>query len=227
MASSLHEQLKHAYADDPGRTEVVLGEYRIDAMRGDELVEVQCASLAAISEKCNRLLRRHRLCVVKPVVFRTRISKRKVAGGPVVSRRLSPKRGSLLDLFEELIYFTRVFPNPNLTIEVPLVHVEQFRSPRKKKRRRSWQKDFHVDDVRLEKIESTVTLASASDLLDLLGIAGDDPLWAGDAFNTADLAKSIGTSRHASQQIAYVLRKTGAIDTIGRKRTGVRYRAAA
>jgi len=216
METTLHQQLKLSYAEDDSQTEVVMGRYRID-----ELIEVQCASLSAIRDKCQRLLERHQLRVVKPVVLRTRIAKAKKKGGPITSRRMSPKRGSVLDLFDELIYFTRVFPHPNLTIEVPLIHVEQLRVPAKKRRRR-WKKDYAVADVQLESTEGSIELREPADLLKLIQLPEDQ-----EPFNTADLAKSIGRPRWHAQQIAYVLRKTGAIDATGRNRSGIVYQRAA
>lgn len=221
METTLHRQLKRCYADDDSCIEVVMGRYRIDALRDGELIEVQCASLSAIRDKCRNLLKRHSLRVVKPLILRTRIAKTKKPGGPIVSRRLSPKRGCLLDLFDELIYFTRVFPHQNLTVEVPLLHVLQVRVPAKKRRRR-WHKDYKVADVCLESIEGTVELREASDLLKLIDFPVDD-----NSFNTADLANAIGRPRWTAQQIAYVLRKTGAIQSAGRNRAGIIYEKAA
>jgi len=220
METTLHQQLKLSYAEDESQTEVVMGRYRIDAVRNGELIEVQCASLSAIRDKCQRLLERHQLRVVKPVVMRTRIAKAKRKGGPITSRRMSPKRGSLLDLFDELIYFTRVFPHPNLTIEVPLIHVEQLRVPTKKRRRR-WKKDYEVQDVKLESTEGSIELREPGDLLKLSQFPEN-----GEPFNTADLAKSIDRPRWHAQQIAYVLRETGAIDSTGRNRSGIVYQRA-
>ena len=227
METTLHQQLKLSYADDPAQTEVQLGRFRIDAIRGDELIEVQCASLSAIRDKCQKLLQRHTLRVVKPVVMRTRITRLTSESGKVKSRRMSPKRGSVMDLFDELIYFTRVFPHENLTIEVPLIHVEQIRVPSKKRRRRSWHKDYRVKDVIWESTEATLELRKASDLLTLL--PGSEKAGRKDSlgcFNTAELAGAIDQSRHTAQQIAYVLRKTGAIDQHGRDRSGIIYRRA-
>ena len=221
METTLHQQLKRCYAQDENSTEVVLGKYRIDAIRDEELIEVQCASLSAIRDKCRSLLKQHQLRVVKPVVMRTRIAKAKKAGGPITSRRLSPKRGNLLELFDELIYFTRVFPHPNLVIEVPLIEVEQLRLPNKQRRRR-WHKDFKVADVRLETIQRSLELRTPSDLLSLLEI----PETMGN-FNTAQLATLIDRPRWHAQQIAYVRRKTGAIDPKGRDRSGIIYQRAA
>ena len=222
METSLHQQLKQCYAQEDGNTEVVMGNYRIDAIRDDELIEVQCASLSAIRDKCQNLLKRHQLRVVKPIVLRTRIAKAKTAESAITSRRMSPKRGSILDLFDELIYFTRVFPHKNLTLEVPLIHVEQLRIPDKRKRRRRWHKEHKVVDVKLESIESTQEFREAADLLKLIDLPDSV-----DDFNTVDLAEAIDRPRWNAQHIAYVLRKTGAIEQTSRKRTGIIYRRAA
>lgn len=222
METTLHQQLKHRYAEDPSQTEVAVGRYRIDAIRNGELIEVQCASLSAIRDKCQNLLQRHQLRVVKPLIMRTRIAKIKQQGGPITSRRMSPKHGCVLDVFDDLIYFTRVFPHPNLTIEVPLIHIEQLRAPAKKRRRRRWQKDYQVQDVKLESMEGSIELREPSDLLDLIQLPDEMS-----SFNTADLAKSIDRPRWHAQQIAYVLRNTGALDQTSRNRSGIVYQRAA
>lgn len=221
METSLHQQLKHHYAGSQRQTEVALGSYRIDAIRDDELIEIQCASLSAIRDKTVELLKRHRLRIVKPIAIRTRILKSKTKTSKITSRRLSPKRGSTLEIFEELIYFTRVFPHENLTIEVPLVHVQQHRIPAHKRRRRRWGKDYQVADVHLESIGESLELRNPSDLLELAGIP---PHLA--EFNTADLAKILDRPRWVAQKVAYVLRHTNAIQPDGRNRSGIIYRAA-
>ena len=220
METTLHQQLKLHYAPDVSQTEVVLGRYRIDAVRDDELIEIQCASLSAIKSKINTLLRRHTVRVVKPVIMRTRIAKKKSPKGKITSRRMSPKRGDALDVFEDLIYFTGVFPHENLTLELALVHVEQVRIPCRRHRRR-WRKDYSVQDVQLEHIETTMELRSGADLCQLAGVDRD-----ADSFTTADIARVTGRPRWFAQKIAYVLKHTKAIEPIGRNRTGIIYRAA-
>jgi len=53
-----------------------------------------------------------------------------------VSRRWSPKRGAAVDIFDDLVHFTRAFPHKRLTLEVPLVEVEELRYPGHGRRRR-------------------------------------------------------------------------------------------
>lgn len=218
METSLHRQLKHRYASQEADTEVVVGKYRVDAVRGDELVEIQCASLAAIRGKAEQLLRRHRLRVVKPIVVKRRIRRLTRAGGKVRSQRMSPKRGGIVDMFDDLIYFTRVFPHPNLTLEVPLVQVTETRVPRQ--RRRRWHRDYRVEDVELEAVLGSGEFSQAADLLDAINSPA-----LGEGFNTAELAVAIDRPRWFAQKVAYVLRHTGAIEARARKRTGIVYSA--
>ncbi|QDT11359.1 hypothetical protein [Planctomycetes bacterium K23_9] len=217
METSLHQQLKRCYAGTEANTEVTMGKYRIDAVRDDELIEVQCASLSAIRDKSQKLLKRHKLRVVKPVISRTRIIKVNSKAGPVVSRRMSPKRGCVMELFEELIYFTRVFPHPNLTLEVPMVCVEQTRMPRKGRRRRR-QPNYKVVDTSLDSISETFEFREPADLLALIPWKRRP-----ESFDTADIARAIDRPRWVAQQIAYVLRHTGAINEVSRRRSGIVY----
>jgi hypothetical protein len=124
VETSLHRELKQRYAGDAARTEVVLDGYRIDAIAHGTLIEIQHGSLVAIRDKIRRLLDKHRVLIVKPIVASKLLVKQDVAGGPAVARRWSPKRGQLLDIFDELVYFTRVFPHRRLTLEVVLVEIE-------------------------------------------------------------------------------------------------------
>src|SRR5262245_18540089 len=108
METSLHRQLKQMYACGEPSQETSLGEYRIDVVRDGELIEVQLGSLAAILRKVECLLRKHRVLVVKPLVVRIVLVQCESKDGPELSRRLSPKRGSVFSLFDELVYFARV-----------------------------------------------------------------------------------------------------------------------
>jgi hypothetical protein len=91
------------------------------------LIEIQLSSLAAIRDKIRTLLKDHHVVVVKPIIVQKLLVKRPEEYGSVVSRRQSPKRGSIFDLFHEWIHFTQVFPNEHLTLEVPLIDIEEWR----------------------------------------------------------------------------------------------------
>lgn len=211
MATSLHQQLKAHYAGDEGALEVKLGRYRIDAVRDDQLIEVQHGGLSAIRDKVRSLRRRHDVLVVKPIVARRRLIKLEAAGGDEVSRRWSPKRGAAIDLFDELVHFTRAFPHKRVTIEAPLVEVEELRYPGHGKRRRWRENDFVVEDQRLVRIVETVRLSSRDDLWSLVGAELPQP------FDTAELAAAMQTKRWIAQRAAYCLREMGATREVGKR----------
>lgn len=77
METTLHRQLKEIYADGDAQLEAKLGSYRIDVRVGEELVEIQHGSLAAIRDKVASLVKEYRVLVVKPLVVRKRIFTRR------------------------------------------------------------------------------------------------------------------------------------------------------
>lgn len=221
MESSLHKQLKELYADNGAEVEQKLGRYRIDVVCDNELIEIQHGSLAAIRDKVADLTTTHRVLVVKPIVIGKLLVKLKSQGGRVVERRLSPKRGSILDLFDELVYFTSAFPHPNLTLEVPLVDIEEWRYPGHGRRRYRRERDHVVDDQKLSKLHEILRFQTRRDLLKL--IPSDLP----DPFHTGHLAEAMKIPRTKAQQIAYCLRKTAALDDCGKQANARLYRRAA
>jgi len=223
METTLHRQLKALYAGGEARVEQRLAgyRYRIDAVRGEELVEIQHGSLAAIRDKIARLLVSHRVLVVKPVVVRKTLVSLSRKGGKELGRKASPKRGTLLDVFDELVYFTRVYPHANLTLETPLVEIEERRYPGHGKRRRWRKKDFLVEDQRLVAVVGVERFSTHADLWRLIPEGLHEP------FHTGELAESLGVRRWIAQRIAYCLRKTGATDVIGKKGNAWLYQRAA
>jgi hypothetical protein len=210
METSLHRQLKTIYAGEQARTEERLDGFRIDAIRGKQLIEIQHGSLAAIRTKIGRLLEKHRVLVVKPLIMQKTLVRQDAKGGAVLSRRRSPKVETVLSLFDELIYFTRVFPHKNLTLETPLVEVEEFRYPGHGRRRRWRENDFLVEDQRLVAIHETHRFKTKQDLLALLPATLPQP------FHTGHLAEGLEVRRWIAQRIAYVLRKCGAAVECGK-----------
>ena len=219
METTLHKQLKALYADDPEQEEVVVGPYRIDAVRGEQLVEVQCASLSAIRRKLRDLTADREVLLVKPLAAVTTIVRRDRRGREL-SRRRSPKRGDLWALYQELVHLRGVFPHANLRIEVPLCEVEDVRGPRPKngftRRRRDRSADRTLIGVR-----STVTLRTPEDLSAMLPAGCPDP------FDTAELAASAGIPRFLAQKVAYCLKFSGAAEPVAKRGNAVVYRRAA
>lgn len=211
METSLHRQLKELYASGEARLEVPLNRYRIDVVTENELVEIQHGSLAAIRDKVARLLEGHCVRVVKPIIASRHLVKLRRRDGPVDYTRLSPKRGNIWHLFHELIYFTRVFPHPRLTLDVPLVDVEECRYPAPRRRRWRRSRDYKIADQRILNVRDVFVFRSTADLAALL------PLDLPAHFHTAHLATSLDLPRFLAQRIAYCLLHTGAARQVGKQ----------
>jgi hypothetical protein len=211
METSLHRQLKDLYLTDGAVLEQRVGRYRIDVARPGELVEIQVASLTAIRDKIAALVKEHRVLLVKPIIAKKTLVKLGRAGGKVLERRASPKRGQLLDLFEELVHFTRVFPHRRLTLEVPLVEIEEWRYPGHGRRRWRRPGDHLVEDQRLVAVHEVHRFKSAGDLRRFLPKNLPRP------FHTGQLAVQMGVQRSIAQRVAYCLREMGALKTVGKQ----------
>ncbi len=220
METSLHRQLKELYADDPSQTEITLGDYRIDVVCGEELVEIQHGSLAAIRDKIRDLLEHHHVRVVKPVIGRKHLVKQTSRAGSVKHRRLSPKRGSLLDVFEELVHFTGVFPHERLALDILLVDVEEWRYPGHGRRRRWRASDQVVEDRRLIEIVEMHSLQRAVDLRHFVGAQLPHP------FDTQQLATALDIDRSCAQKIAYCFREMGTTRQVGKQGNTLLYEYA-
>jgi hypothetical protein len=219
METTLHRQLKQLYATDGALVEQRVGRFRIDVVQPDRLVEIQLAPLSAIRDKIAMLLKQHRVLVVKPIVARKHLIKLHRAGGKEVSRRRSPKQRTLLDLFDELVHFTRVFPHRRLTLEVPLIEIEESRFPGHGRRRWRRDNDHQVQDQRLLDVLGTHEFRSATDLCGMLPDGLPKP------FHTGHLATALGVERWIAQRMAYCLRETGAVQSVGRERGAWLYKS--
>jgi hypothetical protein len=221
METSLHRDLKTLYAGKDAQFEVTLGDYRIDVVSEGRLVEIQHGSLGAIRDKVRELLKDHQVLVVKPIVVRKLLVKREAKDGPVVHRRLSPKQGRLLDLFDDLVHFTQVFPHPRLALDVPLVDVEEWRYPGHGRRRRWRLNDHQVEDQKLLHVHAVHHLQTAADLANMISCSLPHE------FHTGNLAESLAIRRWIAQRIAYCLRNMGAVEQIGKRGNAWLYRFVA
>src|SRR5208283_1034774 len=220
METSLHRELKLLYAGRNAQYEVSLAGYRIDAINRGRLIEIQHGSLGAIRDKIRDLLESYRVTIVKPIIATKLLVKTASRGGEVLNRRLSSKRGQILDLFDEMVHFTNVFPHRGLTLEVLLVEVEEWRYPGHGRRRRWRESDHEVEDQRLVAIHGTHRLRTAADLTRLVRCPLPSP------FHTAHMAESLGVRRWSAQRIVYCLRRMGSLRLVGKEHNSRLYQFA-
>jgi hypothetical protein len=205
----LHAALKDWYAQPGDEIEVKVDGYFIDIIQNGILVEIQTRNFSAIKRKLIDLTQRHTLRLVYPIAQEKWIVKLPKDGQGKSSRRKSPKRGQILDVFAELVRFPALLNNPNFSLEVLLIQEEEVRRHEENTnwRRRGWG----TEERRLLDILEQHHFETPADLWQLIspGLPAE--------FTTSDLVSTIGVRKRTAQQIAYCLRKMEAIEKIGKR----------
>ena len=211
----LHAALKEWYRQEGDQVEAPIEGFVVDLVRDGLLIEIQTRGFASMRRKFDRLLDSYSIRLVHPVAAEKWIVKVDERGHEI-SRRRSPKRGIAADACAELVSFPSLLSHPNFTLEILLVEEEEVRRPDAK---RGWRRGGYViEERRLVEVRETVEVGSPEKLLELLPEGLPDP------FTTTDLAHRLGRSRHLAQEVAYCLRVSGAVETLGRDRRGILYR---
>lgn len=212
----LHASLKRWYAAPGDRVEVPVDGYVIDLVRNDLLIEIQTRGFSSMRDKLTSLLDHgHDVRVVYPIPVDKWIVKIDEAGD-VISRRVSPRHGMEVDVFAELVSFPHLMAESTFEIDILLTTEDELRrhTPGRSWRRKGWT----VVERRLIEVRDSMLLRSADDLVALL------PPELPSLFTTADLAAALRRPRRLAQQMAYCLRKAGAIAVIDKQGNALEYR---
>ena len=207
----LHAALKEVCALPGDRFEVPVDGYVIDIVRDDLLVEIQSRNFSAIKTKLTNLLGDHRLRLIYPIAREKWIVKLPQGNGDAPTRRKSPKRGRLADLFWELVRIPHLMGHPNFSLEVLLVQEEEVWRYEGKGRRHWRKKGWVTEERRLLEIVDRRLLESPADVRAFL----PDNLV--DSFTTKDIADGLGIRRPLAQRMAYCLRHMQVIELVGKQ----------
>ncbi len=214
---SLHAALKAHYAQPGDRVECALGGYVIDIVRADEAggcIEIQTRHLGAMKPKLNALLDQYPIRVVYPVA-QERAVVRVDTDGVLISRRKSPKRGTVYHLFPELVSLPGLIKHPNLTLEVLLIRDEEIWID---DGQGSWRrKHWSIADRRLIAVVEAVPLETVADFAALV------PASLPEVFDSGELGKAIHQPRPLARKMAYCLREMGVFQLVGKRGKALLY----
>ena len=204
----LHASLKKWCAQPGDQFETAVDGFVIDIVRDDLLVEIQTGNFASIKSKLTNLVRSHQVRLIYPIAHEKWIVKLAKEAGAGDTRRKSPLRGRVEDLFWEMVSFPQLLSNPNFSLEVLMIREEEARryEGKRKWRRRGWV----TDERRLLDVVGQRFFAEPAGWLALLPEVLE-------TFTARELAEAIGISEELAQKMAYCLRKGGVITLIGRR----------
>lgn len=204
---SLHNQLKECYTGEGAAVESTVEGYVVDVVRDGLLIEVQTGNFSAIKEKLRALLGSHRVRLVHPVP-RVKWIIRLDGDGAPVSRRRSPKRGRVEEVFSELVYIPEICRTAGFELEVVLVDAEEYLidDGRGSWRRRRWS----IHDRKLIEVHESRLFREPRDYASLL--PGSLPV----EFTARQLAEASGLRIRLAQRMVYALRRMGVLVVDGK-----------
>jgi len=212
----LHAALKAWYAQPGDALEVPVDGYIIDIVRGDVLIEIQTRGFTALKDKLAALTRTHPVRLVYPIAQEKWIVKLAEDGESALSRRKSPKRGSIEQIFDELVRIPDMLAQPNFTLEVVFIHEEEVR--RHDARRRWRRKGWVTHERRLIEVVAQRRFTSPEDVRALIPASLAEP------FTTAELTAHIPGGLRRAYRMVYCLRAMGLLTATGKRGRATLYR---
>jgi hypothetical protein len=219
---SLHAALKAWYARPGDMLEYPLSGYVVDIARplpddpdGYQCIEIQTRSLSTIKPKLRALLDSFPIRVIYPIAQERHIV-RVDTDGVILSRRKSPKRGTVYHLFPEFVSLPALAAHPHFVLEVLLIREEEYWLD---DGRGSWRrKHWSIHDRQLLDVVQAVPLATPADFAALL------PAGLPDTFDTQELAQAIRQPRFLAQKMSYCLREMAVLEVVGKRKNALLYR---
>jgi len=205
---SLHSEIKKVYSFPGDQFEVKLGNYIVDILRENLIIEVQTKNFSALKEKLQVLTEKHQVRLVYPLPEKkwiTQVTKDHI----VLNTRKSQKKGRLTDLFRELVMIPHMIGEENFSLEVLLIDEEEVRCDDGKG---SWRRrGVSIKERKLLKVNDRILFQTKADYLKIL------PEDLKEDFTNRELAKITKISIRNAQQITYCLRKSGVIQLAGKR----------
>jgi hypothetical protein len=203
----LHASLKQWYAQPGDQFEVPVDGFVIDIVRDKVLVEIQTRHFGAIESKLAALVSTHQVRLIYPIAQEKWIVQSAPGGNGLVTRRRSPKRGRVEELFREAVGIPQLLAHPNFSLEVLLTREEESRRyDGRRWRSRGWV----TEERRLLEVVDRRLFAGAASWLALLPQRNEP-------FTSRDLAHAIGVRLDLAQKMTYSLRQAGFITSLGKQ----------
>lgn len=211
----LHAALKAWYAGSNGEFEASIDGFVIDIVQDGLLIEIQTGNFASIKRKLFTLTAQHRVRLIHPIAQEKWIVKLPKGRKGISSRRKSPKRGRLDEIFLQLVSFPKLLANPNFSLMAALIQEEEVRRYDAK---RGWRrKGWITEERRLLDVVDHQLFETPEDIAAFL------PAELPAQFTTADLAAALGRPRWLAQKMAYCLRQMDIITQVGIHQRAILY----
>jgi hypothetical protein len=212
---SLHADIKRWYSKPGDQFEVKVDNYVVDIVRDDFLIEIQTRNFSAIRLKLLKLVESHKLRLVYPISVLKWVIRMSSDGSEEIGRRRSPRKGKLINLFDEMLRMPFMFNSSNFELEVLMTEEEEIRHM---DGLGSWRKKgASVVDRKLIEVRESFLFSNKADFLRFIPDGIESP------FTNKSLAQALGVPARTAQKVTYTLKHMGVIEQIGKEGSAFKY----
>ncbi|MBN2043498.1 MAG: hypothetical protein JW757_00655 [Anaerolineales bacterium] len=206
--NSLHAEIIAHLAQPGDILEAEINRYRIDILHGDQIIEVQTRGLGKLRKKVAALTDTYQVSIIYPI-YRDKFIHKIDDQGKTISRRRSPKKGQLVDVFNELVNAPDLISHQNVSLSVMMIEGEEYWQD---DGQGSWRrKNWSIVDRRLLAILHLYHFSQPINLLEILPDALPPQ------FTNNQLAKILRITPRLAGKITYTLRKADLIRITGKE----------
>ena len=206
---SQHAILKNYYCPNPSCQEINLGNFVADIADETGVTEIQTRGFGSMRKKLSFFLMNYPVRVVYPCSQIKWLIRFDPKTGEVLSRRKSPKRSVVLELFRELYSIRELLWPENFSIVIPLLECEEYRIVDSEPK--PFSKGYQKYELLPLSILGEIHLRRPEDLLFLL------PENLPTQFTSSDLKKLAKTTDRTAFYTISVLRSLGLIRQVGKQ----------
>lgn len=212
---TLHAVLKLYYEPDEDKHEVAMSGYYADIYNDKGIIEIQTRQLNKLRDKLSVFLQDYHVTVVYPLPFNKWLSWVNPDNGEVQGRRKSPRHFTEYDAFYELYKIKSYLKNPNLSINLVLMDMEEY------KLLNGWSYDKKRGSTGYDRvpvgIRRIVKFDRIEDYMQLV------PADLKEDFTVKDFAMAAGVSVEASRYTLNILNYLEIVKRTGRVKNGYVY----
>lgn len=212
---TLHAVLKLYYEPDEDKHEVAMSGYYADIYNDKGIIEIQTRQLNKLRDKLSVFLQDYHVTVVYPLPFNKWLSWVNPDNGEVQGRRKSPRHFTEYDAFYELYKIKSYLKNPNLSINLVLMDMEEY------KLLNGWSYDKKRGSTRYDRvpvgIRRIVKFDRIEDYMQLV------PADLKEDFTVKDFSMAAGVSVEASRYTLNILNYLEIVKRTGRVKNGYVY----
>lgn len=209
---TLHAMLKRHITPNADCYEIPVGRYVADVLEDGKIYEIQTRQFGKMRAKLGAFLESYDVTVVYPIAAIRWTNRVDAQTGEVISRRRSPKRGSVQDAFAELYSIREHLTHPRFHLQLVLMEIEDFRHDTAPGRRRAPR----FERIPLRILEER-TLSCPADYAALMPQIAQVP------FTSADYAVAAKIPRDLAGVALLLLTELGVVERVGKRGNAILY----